>query len=927
MNLKTALAAVARYRWQLLLALSTTLGAALRLIGLDKFPPGLHFDEAVYGLMALEIYHGKLPVFFSAFTGREPLYMYLMAGVFRLVGIGSVGIRLTSALIGVATIPLVYLVLRELYGNRRLALIAAAVTAFSYWHLTVSRNGYPNILIPPLECLALTFLWRGYRDGGKRWFALGGAFVGAVLYTYLAARLFPVTLALFFLYCLLVDRKRFFARFGGLMLAALVAVLVFAPLGLHFVRNPHDFWERADQVLAFRYAGGATMLRVYGDNILKTLGGFFLKGDPRWHYNLPGKPIFDPLMGAAFVLGVAMTLKHWRKPEYMLLPIWTAGMTLPAILTVDLMPQGQRTFGMTPAIFGLAALGLETLLSAAERRLKPQGQRVAVLVLVALLVFEGGSTLRTYFGHWVRLPQTYAIFDTEYVQLAQDAAARMADGETVVIQSYHYKHPTIIFVAPRTVDAVWLYGGRSFVVPQRDGGPVTYLRPANNPPADAIAALETQLTEALPPLPDPFGGVAVSVARLRPGVQAAERAIPAQAAFADEIEILDWRLPETAPRDAPLQVLIHWRALRPVDEGRIFKLHLVDANGVLWSQGDAAGYLSEQWRAGDAVYELVEVALPGGIPAGRYEARLVFGRESGGQLPVLREGRPSGSALTLGEITLLPEGRVLRPQEPGVDFGPLRAIAFEEMLRTATPGGNVEFEILWQAARAPERDFDAALILRDAAGAPVVRLETPLGAGYPTSLWQPGEVVRAIYLLPLPALAPGDYHLELEVPGAEGRLSLGPVQIAGQARLYTAPPISQPLEARLGSEITLLGYDLAQERARPGETLSLRLVWRAESPISGDYKVFVHLIGADGLIYGQSDSAPAQWQRPTLGWEPGEIILDEHSFTVKPEAPAGTYTLAIGMYDATSFARLPITVAGQPQPDDRLPLTTISIAP
>ena len=205
------------------------------------------------------------------------------------------------------------------------------------------------------------------------------------------------------------------------------------------------------------------------------------------------------------------------------------------------------------------------------------------------------------------------------------------------------------------------------------------------------------------------------------------------------------------------------------------------------------------WRAGDTVYELVEIPLPDGIPAGRYEVQLVFAREGGGQLPVLREGRPSGSALVLGPLTLEVEGRTLKPLQAGVDFGPLRAIAFEETLRTATPGGSVEFEVTWQATQAPGRDVTVTLTLRDATGAALVTQETPLGASYPTSLWQAGETVRVIYLLPLPALEPGLYQLSLEgVEGVEtgGRLALGQVQVAGQARLYTAPPLSHPLEAQ-----------------------------------------------------------------------------------------------------------------------------------
>lgn len=260
-----------------------------------------------------------------------------------------------------------------------------------------------------------------------------------------------------------------------------------------------------------------------------------------------------------------------------------------------------------------------------------------------------------------------------------------------------------------------------------------------------------------------------------------------------------------------------------------------------------------------------------------------------------------------------------------MDFGPLRAIGYEEQLRTATPGGAVEFEVLWQATSVPERDYDIRLTLRDATGEVAHTAEMPLAAGYPTSAWQAGEVVRTLTLLPVPALEPGSYRLELELPGAEGQLALGQVEIAGQARLYEIPPLSHPLEAQLGSEIALLGYELSPESLRPSETLNLRLVWRAESTMTASYKVFVHVIGADGVIYGQDDSIPAQWQRPTPGWEVGEIIVDEHVVTVKAEASAGECSLMIGMYDEATFARLPIVVGGQAQANDNLRLAGITI--
>ena len=351
-------------------------------------------------------------------------------------------------------------------------------------------------------------------------------------------------------------------------------------------------------------------------------------------------------------------------------------------------------------------------------------------------------------------------------------------------------------------------------------------------------------------------------------------------------------------------------------------MHLVD-NGVLWSQGDAATYLPNNGTPATPSMKRSNCPCPT-ASAGRYSQLVSRGRR--GTTPCSRGA--AGSALVRA-AHLEVEGRTLKPLQAGVDFGPLRAIAFEETLRTATPGGSVEFEVTWQATQAPGRDITVTLTLRDATGEALVTQETPLGASYPTSLWQAGETVRVIYLLPLPALEPGLYQFSLEgVEGVEtgGRLALGQVQVAGQARLYTAPPLSHPLEAQLGEAITFLGYDLAPESLRPGGcSLHAGLARRADRAAMP--KSSVHLVGADGLIYGQDDSVPAQWQRPTLGWETGEIIVDEHAITVSPQAPAGDYTLYIGMYETASFARLPLTVAGQRQPDDRLQLAVIRIAP
>lgn len=911
------------------LALATLVGAVLRLVALSSVPPGLHFDEAVYGLQALEIYNGARPIFFPAYTGREPLYMYLMAVVFRLVGVGKLGLRLTSAMVGVATIPLVFVAMRAFFSPR-VGLLAAAYTAVSYWHLTVSRNGYPNILIPPIECLAMYGLWRGYRDGRRGWMLLGGAFTGLVLYTYLAARFFPITVGLCFLYALAVDWRRARGRLGWLTLAALMAVAVFAPLGLYFLRHPSYFVERANQVLVFRHTAQAQVAREMVTNLGRNLAGLFWRGDPRSHYNLPGRPVLSPPASLLFLAGLGLVLRRWRQPPYGFLPLWILGMCLPAVLTADLMPQGQRLFGVVPAVYGLVALGLDAVLTLAAARRSAWSRWALAVLLAALLAYEGVSTAHTYLNVWAQRPETFYAFHGDYELLAQRAECALDAGQTVVIQAEHYRHPAVVFGHLRTLDALWVSGDRTMIVPHRPGSDVLYLWPAGSHTIDEdLAELLARATEPLEELYGPHGELAVRVLRLRSEAVAQAQALPTLASFGEEVDILGWELSERQRRDRPLEAMVHWRVRHPGD-GQVLALHLVDENGVVWGQDRSMGYFRENWQSGDTVYQLFRVSLPAGIPAGRYEARLLFSPEEGGLLPVVREGRLAGTHLSLGFVQLRPAGAAIQPlASQGQAFGPdLRAIAHDRIEGTRQLGDPLQFSVTWQAFAAPGADHLATVSLVGADGRVLASHTLPLAYQHPTTAWQPGEVVRAIYTVPLTDLNPGAYTVRLRVQGLSEQLDLGTAHLEATTRLYEAPPMAHPLMATMGSQVDLLGYDLEPSPPRAGQALTVTLYWRARAMPAGDYKVFVHLVDADGRMLAQHDAAPANWTRPTTGWAVGEVVIDEHTLTLPPEAPAGDYRLYVGLYDAVTLQRLPVQAgSGHVVSGDRLLLEAGPIGP
>jgi mannosyltransferase len=171
-----------RARHLQLLAGITVAGALLRFLTLDV--QSYWLDEVA----TVNILHKGFGDMISAIASGEstpPLY-YVVAWVWaKVFGTGEVGLRSLSALFGTATIPLAFVLGRELVG-RRAGLVAAALCAFNpllVWYSQEARSYALMILLTGLSLLA--FL-RALEDGRARhlavWALVGVAAVATHYY-------------------------------------------------------------------------------------------------------------------------------------------------------------------------------------------------------------------------------------------------------------------------------------------------------------------------------------------------------------------------------------------------------------------------------------------------------------------------------------------------------------------------------------------------------------------------------------------------------------------------------------------------------------------------------------------------------------------------------------------------------------------------
>lgn len=232
------------------------------------------------------------------------------------------------------------------------------------------------------------------------------------------------------------------------------------------------------------------------------------------------------------------------------------------------------------------------------------------------------------------------------------------------------------------------------------------------------------------------------------------------------------------------------------------------------------------------------------------------------------------------------------------------------------------------AAGAPEQDLWVSLRLVRSDGKPALEQTLPLSR-YPTSHWRAGEVIHELYDLRLPAeMASGAYSLTLALLDERARVlslsggaqdtTLGTLRVSVQDRLFELPQApQQQTSLSLGSQVSLLGYDLAPVAGTP-DRVSLTLYWRCEQAIETSYSVFVHLLDGAGVVQGQRDRVPMGGLAPTTGWIVGQIVVDAYEISLDQGAPAGTYRIEVGMYNPQDMTRLQMADGqGKPLPGDR----------
>lgn len=407
----------------LLVVAVTVLAALVRVLQLTDIPPGLHGDEGLAGLDGQRILReGWIGPYLPSALGTPSGTFYWTAAVFGMFGKSMFTVRLSFAILGIATVPLTYGAFRIMF-DRRVALIAAIILAVMSWHVHLSRAAFTPVSWPFMQMGALLFLVAGFQT--RRWpfFAVAGLFFGGGSYGYLGYPAFMVVLGIYLAWLLFYSYRHRLQEFMRYMAVfAAFAVLIALPL-ITFAKSPDSaFWDR---FRIYSYTKSAEYQEADGFFDKVDLFAGKAKGYFRGFVDKPTfdgvdalgiNPILDRVSPFLMVAGIVLAFRNWRKPQYLLPLLMLLVVPNAALWSLDGMYR--RTIGLAPFMALLVALPLALAWQTADRW-RPWAKYGAYYAIAGSIALISYLNLNTYFDSYSSEPGAKWVFVHELTEASE----------------------------------------------------------------------------------------------------------------------------------------------------------------------------------------------------------------------------------------------------------------------------------------------------------------------------------------------------------------------------------------------------------------------------------------------------------------------------------------------------------------------------
>lgn len=438
------------WREFILVGLLIALGSWLRFWRSADIPTQIENDVALMGTLARRLIEAN-DYRWIGFSESEHLRSYdqLYAWSMRLFGNHYVGLVRISALAGVLTIPIVYLLGRVSFGPA-VGLVAALILTTSYTHIHFSR-----IMFGPFSTLLASIALLGLINGiktRKPWsFSFAGIATGFALLQYDSGKVIPVIGCSLLVWDWITTVKHGRRIMGTGWLFYFIGILMsFGPMLAFILHDFQSFVGRGNVVAIWTPDVWRHAISVHKtDNPLlimlyqcrATFLSLHLYGDRSPHFALQ-RPMVSPMTAAFVVIGIGICIRRWRDIRYGFPLLWVMfTFILGGVITYD-PPYWPHLNIALPAIALLAGLGIHALWNVTAKFHEHYGKLMMGIVLIGLLCINSVN-------NWALYMQYNETFADIRIRVARYVTQQAVDYEVIILgDEFFWDDYTFIFFNP-----------------------------------------------------------------------------------------------------------------------------------------------------------------------------------------------------------------------------------------------------------------------------------------------------------------------------------------------------------------------------------------------------------------------------------------------------------------------------------------------
>lgn len=381
-----------------------------------QIPKYLAYDEIEFTKLALSLDKKPYIVYSPLATGHSTLYFYILLIFLKIFGINTFALRLPSAIFGILSIVMFYLIMKEISKNQvhnsKLIIINSLILLTSRWFLNFSRFAFEPTFLLFLELTSIYFFLKGFicqknqenknnknNNINNIYLILSGVFTGLSFNSYTPGRVFFL-LPLFFIVksSFSIKKERIIINIKKALFFIIPFLLIITPL-TYQLKTIKD--TRIDQLFFWRNHEMSIKEKINGtwQNISSLTLMFFIKGDMNGRHNYPGKPALNLMLGVLGILGVLEILRKKSNFYDKFFFVYFIISLLPSIPIYPWEnPSMLRTFTALPSIVYFIGNGLNISITIVSKILIKR--KVFILYILYFIIFLSSFyELRTYFKY------------------------------------------------------------------------------------------------------------------------------------------------------------------------------------------------------------------------------------------------------------------------------------------------------------------------------------------------------------------------------------------------------------------------------------------------------------------------------------------------------------------------------------------------